>query len=82
MESLRQLGESLRAQRKKLHLTQAAMARRAGIALRTYVRLEAGDAGAALGTYAQAAQSLGLELRLVSRARPTLEELEAIYGDD
>lgn len=82
MESLRQLGKSLRAQRKKLLLTQAALAERAGIPLRTYVRLEAGDAGVALGSYAQAAQSLGLELRLASRARPTLEELGAIYGDD
>jgi len=81
MEPLFKLGQALRERRKELALTQAALAGRAGIPLRTLLRMEAGDASVKIGTYALAAQELGVELALASRARPTLDQLDELYGD-
>lgn len=75
------LCEQLRRARKALHLTQAELARRAGIPARTYQRVEAGDTKVQIGTVARAAQSLGLALDLRTRLRPTLDELDDLYAD-
>jgi len=75
------LAQALRERRKALGLTQAAFARRAGIPERTYLRIEAGDQNVKIGTYAQAAQELGLALTLASHTRPTLDQLDDLYGD-
>jgi transcriptional regulator with XRE-family HTH domain len=82
MEQLSNLGRSLRQRRKEIALTQAELAARSGIPLRTYIRVEAGDQGVKIGTYALAAQALGLELALTGRARPTLDQLDQVYGDN
>lgn len=71
--------KAARAQRK---LSQADLARLAGIPLRTYQRLESGDGGAKLDTLIRALDALGLSLKTMSKRRPSLEELNALYGND
>jgi transcriptional regulator with XRE-family HTH domain len=62
-------------------LTQAALARAAGVSLRSLQRLEAGDRGVALDTRLRVSAALGVTLTLVSSHRPTLDELAALYDD-
>ena len=79
---LKKLSQSLRETRKQRGLTQAQIAGEIGISLRTYLRLEAGDGGVKISTYAWAAARLGLDLTLVAHRKPTLDELDELYGDD
>ena len=52
--------------------------------LRTLTRLESGDPAVRIGTFEKAARALGfaLTLRELEQRRPTLEELDALYGED
>ena len=72
----------IKATRLKRNLTQANMARIAGISLRTYQRLESGDRGAKLDTLLRALDALGLVMTTVSKRRPSLEELNDLYGNE
>lgn len=72
----------IKAARIKRNLTQADLARMAGIPLRTYQRLESGDRGSKLDTLARALDALGLSLKTVSKRRPNLDELNEIYGNE
>lgn len=72
----------IRAARSQKNLTQADMARLAGIPLRTYQRLESGDRGAKLDTLLRVLDALGLRLTTMSKRRPALDELNALYGNE
>ena len=63
-------------------LTQEEFAHSAGIPRRTYQRLEAGDPGTRIDILFRALNALGLTTRTTSRARPTLDELGELYGND
>jgi len=58
---LSDLGERLRLARKRRRLSNAVVAGRAGISRTTLYKVEAGDAGATLGSYVRVLVVLGLE---------------------
>lgn len=68
--------------RQQRKLSQAEMARRAGIPLRTYQRLESDAKGLKLDTLIRALDALGLTIRTASKRRPVLEELDDLYGNE
>ena len=72
----------LRAERKRQHLSQRVLAANAGIPFRTYQRLESGEPGTRLAALLRAFAALGYELQPMAARRPTLDELNAIYGHD
>lgn len=58
---LAQLGERIRLARLRRQLSNAAVSGRAGISRTSLYKVEAGDAGATLGTYLRVLAALGLE---------------------
>lgn len=72
----------IKATRIKRNLTQADLARLAGIPLRTYQRLESGDRGSKVDTLLRALDALGLTMTTVSKRRPSLDELNDLYGNE
>lgn len=72
----------LKAARVAKKLSQEDLARAAGIPRRTYQRLESGDPGTRIDILFRALNALGLTLKTSARARPTLEELGDLYGND
>lgn len=58
---LSELGERLRLARKRRQLSNAVVAQRSGISRTTLYKVEAGDAGATLGSYLRVLAVLGLE---------------------
>lgn len=72
----------IRAARRSRRLTQTDVARSAGIPLRTYQRLEAGDRGSKLDTLLRVLDALGLALKTASKRRPSLDELNDLYGNE
>ena len=72
----------IKAARIKRSLTQGDMARLAGIPLRTYQRLEAGDRGSKLDTLLRALDALGLGVKTASKRRPSFDELNDVYGNE
>jgi transcriptional regulator with XRE-family HTH domain len=72
----------IKVARIKENLTQKDLASLAGIPLRTYQRLEAGDRGSKLDTLLRVLDALNLELQTVSKRRPSLDELKDLYGND
>ena len=72
----------IKAARIKRSLTQGDMARLAAIPLRTYQRLEAGDRGSKLDTLLRALDALGLSVKTASKRRPSLDELNDVYGNE
>ena len=75
------IGE-IKAARARKSLTQEHIARLAGVPLRTYQRLESGDRGSRLDTLLRVLDALGLSLKTVSKRRPSLDELNELYGDE
>ena len=71
----------IKAARDSQGLTQAELASRAGVPLRTYLRLESGDRGTKLETVLRTLDALGLGLKTGSKRRPSLDELSELYGD-
>ena len=76
------LFSQIRAARLNRKLTQADLARLAGIPLRTYQRLESGDRGSKLDTLLRALDALGLSMKTISKRRPSLDELNDVYGNE
>jgi transcriptional regulator with XRE-family HTH domain len=78
------IGKTIRSRRDERGLTQEAFARATGIARRTLTRLESGDPAVRIGTIEKAARALGLALHVRDAGiqRPTLDELESLYGDE
>jgi len=85
MLDLTSIGQQIAERRKKLKLSQAALARKAGISRATLESLENGRAGE-LGflKLTKLLATLGLELKLqaASSHRPTLDELLKEDRDD
>jgi transcriptional regulator with XRE-family HTH domain len=85
MLDLISIGTQIAEQRKKLKLSQTALARKAGISRATLEALENGRAGG-LGfvklTKLLAALGLQLKLQTASSRRPTLDELMQEDRDD
>lgn len=84
MNSTIDLGRQLRHCRQQQKLTQAQFAASAGIALRTLLRMEAGDPSVKMGSFERAAHALGTKIVVLSadHHRPTLDELSALYPDE
>ncbi len=72
----------IKAARRSKRLTQADVAKMAGIPLRTYQRLESSDRGSKLDTLLRTLDALGLSLRTGSKRRPALDELNELYGNE
>ncbi|MBI5529701.1 MAG: helix-turn-helix transcriptional regulator [Deltaproteobacteria bacterium] len=72
----------IKAARTKRTLTQAELARLAGVPLRTYQRLESGDRGSRLDTVLRVLDALGLEISVAPKRRPSLDELKEVYGSE
>jgi transcriptional regulator with XRE-family HTH domain len=85
MLDLTSIGQRIAESRKKLKLTQAALARKAGISRATLEALEngrAGELGFSKLTKLLAALGLELTLQAASSHRPTLDELLKEDRDD
>ena len=82
MNSLPPILKEIKASRLAKGLSQEEFAHSAGIPRRTYQRLEAGDPGTRIDILFRALNALGLTIRTTSRARPTLDELGELYGND
>lgn len=73
---LQKLGVSFKALRLNRGLTQAEVARLAGITRLKVIAIEAGKDSVSIGGHAKLAAALGSELVLATRTRPTLEEMK------
>ena len=85
MLDLIMIGKEIAESRKKLKLSQAALARKAGLSRATLDALENGRAGElGFSKVSRLLAALGLELRLhvASSRRPTLDELMQEDRDD
>jgi transcriptional regulator with XRE-family HTH domain len=85
MEDLISIGDQIATRRKKLKLSQAALARKAGVSRATLDALENGRAGElGFSKVTRLLSVLGLELKLqtASSRRPTLDELIEEDRDD
>jgi len=82
MRDLADIARFLRTERTRRHLSQSDLASSAGISFRTYQRLESGDPGSRLSSLLRALAALGYELRAAAARRPTLDELNEIYGHE
>lgn len=79
--ALRKLGSDVALARKMRNMTQTVMAERAMVSRNTLARVEKGDAGVSLGTYASVLFVLGLANRLadlLANDAVTQEGLERI----
>ncbi len=72
---LRALGEDVSAARKRRRLTMEALAQRALVTRQTIARIENGDDGVAIGTYACVLFALGMADRLFAIARLADDQL-------
>lgn len=82
MRDLTDIGRFLRTERIGRRLSQSDLASSSGIPLRTYQRLEAGEPGSRLSSLLRSLAALGYELRAAAARRPTLDELNDIYGHE
>ena len=85
MGDLTYIGEQIAARRKQLKLSQAALARKAGVSRATLDALEngrTGELGFSKVVRLLAAVGLELTVQTASSARPTLDELIAEDRDD
>lgn len=73
--SLRRLGEDIRIARKRRNLTMQVVAERALASRKTVARIENGDPGVNIGTYASVLHALGLLDRLTSLVDPAQDAL-------
>ncbi len=73
---LQKLGQAFKAMRLNRGLTQEALGRLAGVTRLKVIAIEAGRSSVAVESHARLAGALGAELALVTRTRPTLDELK------
>ncbi|MBK6639318.1 MAG: helix-turn-helix domain-containing protein [Rhodocyclaceae bacterium] len=72
-QRLAQMGEQIRAQRKVLGLSAAAVAEAAGMSRVTLHRLEKGEPSVTAGSYLNAAFALGLDILIARTPKPTAD---------
>ena len=63
-------------------LTQAMLAKRAGLPRIKIIQVEKGEPGVSAGAYASVAAALGAEFALAPVRRPTLEEARQLFAHD
>ena len=73
---LQKLGRAFKALRANRGMTQDALARLAGVTRLKVIAIEAGRSSVAIESHARLAAALGAELSLITRSRPTLDELK------
>jgi transcriptional regulator with XRE-family HTH domain len=73
--ALQALGADIATARKRRGLTLAAMAERVFATRQTIARVERGDAGVAMGTYATVLFALGLTDRVLKLAAPDADQV-------
>jgi transcriptional regulator with XRE-family HTH domain len=73
---LQKLGRAFKAMRLNRGLTQEALGRLAGVTRLKVIAIEAGRSSVGVESHARLAGALGAELALLTRTRPTLEELK------
>lgn len=73
---LQKLGQAFKAMRTRRGLTQEALASLAGLTRLKVIAIEAGRSSVSIESHARLAATLGAELSLLTRTRPTLEELK------
>jgi transcriptional regulator with XRE-family HTH domain len=69
-QTVTKMGQDLRSARQARRWTQADVARRAGMALATYKRMESGEPGVTLGLWLQAWEKMGMLDQLAEATRP------------
>jgi transcriptional regulator with XRE-family HTH domain len=79
---LHRLGSAVRDARQRRGLTQAALAKLAGLPRLKVIQIERGEASVSIGAYANVASALGLEFAPVPARRPTLDEVKGLLGDE
>ena len=72
-----ELGERLRAQRKRLRVSAESAARAANMSRQTLHRIERGEPSVTMGAYVNALRALGLELQVTGAALPPEAGAEA-----
>lgn len=73
---LQKLGQSFKTLRINRGLTQEALARLAGVTRLKVIAIEAGRSSVSIESHARLAGALGAEVSLLTRTRPTLDELK------
>ena len=79
---LKQLGETLRAERKKKNINQADAGQHAGVARQDISEIENGQFKGSILKVQDYAMSLGFSLSLEIKRRPELSELEELFNED
>jgi len=79
---LKQLGQILREERKKMRLNQAEAGSRAGISRQDISEIENGSFKGGILKVQDYAMSLGYSLSLEIKRRPQLSELEELFNED
>jgi transcriptional regulator with XRE-family HTH domain len=79
---LSRVGAALRDARRNRGLTQADLARLAGVPRLKIIQAERGDASVSVGAYAAIAAALDMEFVPTPARRPTLDEVGALLGDE
>lgn len=79
---LQRIGKALREMRTRRGLTQAAVARLAGVGRRKVIEVEQGAESVSVRAYAAVADALGADLSLVPSRHPTLEEVGELFAPD
>ncbi|EQD33424.1 XRE family transcriptional regulator [mine drainage metagenome] len=80
--NLFRLGRQLRELRQHRGLTQAALARRAGITRLSLIAIEQGRGTVRMQAFAQLAAAMTAELQVVPSRLPTLDEVREIFRAD
>ena len=74
------LGKQVRETRKNRGLTQANLARVAGLPRQKIISIEKGDMTVGISAYARVVAALDCELALMPAAMPTLDEVEGLFN--
>lgn len=73
------LAEQIRQRRLNRGLTQSALAALAGITRQRVIAIEKGDLSVGMMAYARVLAALDAELKVVSAAMPTLDEIQRLF---
>lgn len=79
---LKQLGKTLRTERKKKNLNQADAGKRARVSRQDISEIENGQFKGSILKVQDYAMSLGFSLSLEIKRRPELSELEELFNED
>lgn len=79
---LSRFGKALREARQRRGLTQADLARLAGLPRLKVIQIEKGEPSVSIGAYASVSAALGMEFTPVPARRPTLDEVRELLGDE